>query len=62
MTATCASRETIGNGVIPRTSRYKNNRIEQGHRNIEQRYYPLRGFGRFVAAVRFCSVFEEQRQ
>ncbi len=45
-----------------RTSRYKNNRIEQDHRGIKQRYYPLRGFGNFAAAARFCTGFEEQRQ
>ncbi len=57
-----AIRETLGDGVAHRTSRYKNNRIEQDHRGIKQRYYPLRGFGSFVAAARFCSAFEEQRQ
>jgi len=57
-----ASRETLGDGVFHRTSRYKNNRIEQDHRGIKQRYYPLRGFGCFAAAARFCTGFEEQRQ
>ena len=45
-----------------RTSRYKNNRIEQDHRGIKQRYYPMRGFGSFASAARFCTGFEEQRQ
>ena len=45
-----------------RSSRYKNNRIEQDHRGIKQRYYPMRGFGSFVSAARFCTGFEEQRQ
>jgi len=57
-----ASRETLGSGVTHRCSRYKNNRIEQDHRAIKQRYYPLRGFGSFAAAARFCPAFEEQRQ
>ena len=57
-----AIRETLGDGVAHRTSRYKNNRIEQDHRGIKQRYYPLRGFGTFDSAARFCSAFEEQRQ
>ncbi len=57
-----AIRETLGDGVTHRMSRYKNNRIEQDHRGIKQRYYPLRGFGSFAAAARFCSAFEEQRQ
>jgi len=57
-----ASRETLGGTVTHRTSRYKNNRIEQDHRAIEQRYYLMRGFGRFAAAARFCPAFEEQRR
>jgi len=57
-----AIRETLGDGVAHRTSRYKNNRIEQDHRGMKQRYYPMRGFGSFAAAARFCTGFEEQRQ
>jgi putative transposase len=57
-----AIRESLGPGVHHRTSRYKNNRIEQDHRGIKQRYYPMRGFGSFVSAARFCRAFEEQRQ
>jgi len=40
-----AVRETLGPGVCHRTSRSMNNRIEQDHRGIKQRYYPLREFG-----------------
>ena len=57
-----ASRETLGDTVLHRTSRYKNNRIEQDHRGVKQRYYPMRGFGAFDSAARFCPAFEEQRQ
>ena len=57
-----AIRETLGSGARHRTSQYMNNRIEQDHRGIKQRYYPMRGFGSFVAASRFCTGFEEQRQ
>jgi putative transposase len=57
-----AIRETLGDGVFHRTSRYKNNRIEQDHRGVKQRYYPMRGFGAFASAARFCTGFEEQRQ
>jgi transposase-like protein len=57
-----AIRETLGPGVYHRDSRYKNNRVEQDHRSIKQRYYPMRGFGSFASAARFCSAFEEQRQ
>jgi len=57
-----AIRETLGVGTTHRTSRYKNNRIEQDHRGIKQRYYPMRGFGAFDSAARFCPAFAEQRQ
>ncbi len=57
-----AIRETLGPGVHHRTSHYKNNRIEQDHRGIKQRYYPMRGFGSFTSAARFCPAFAEQRQ
>jgi len=48
--------------VQHRCSRYKNNRIEQDHRGVQQRYYPLRGFESFTSAARFCPSFAEQRQ
>jgi transposase-like protein len=57
-----AIRETLGDAVAHRTSRDKNNRIERDHRSIKQRYYPMRGFGSFASAARFCPAFEEQRQ
>ncbi len=57
-----AIRETLGAGVRHRTSRYKNNRLEQDHRGIKQRYYPMRGFGSFASAARFCAASEELRQ
>lgn len=57
-----AIRESLGDGVHHRTSRYKNNRMEQDHRSLKQRYYPMRGFGSFASAARFCSAFEELRQ
>jgi putative transposase len=57
-----AIRETLGDEVIHRTSRDKNKRIEQDHRGVQQRYYPLRGFGACASAARCCSAFEEQRQ
>jgi transposase-like protein len=40
---------------------YLNNVIEQDHRPIKQRYYPMRGFGSFAAAARFCTAHEELR-
>ena len=57
-----AIRETSGESVHHRTSRYRNNRIEQDHRGIKRRDYPLRGFGNFAAAARCCTGFAEQRQ
>jgi len=38
-----------------------NNRMEQDHRGIKQRYYPMRGFGSFDAAARFCPAHDERR-
>jgi len=35
--------------------------IEQDHRGIKQRYYPMRGFGSFEAASRFCTAHDELR-
>src|SRR5216684_604864 len=56
-----AIRETLGHEVIHRCNRYLNNRIEQDHRGIKQRYYPMRGFGSFESAARFCPAFDEVR-
>ncbi|GHP00305.1 hypothetical protein KSF_103520 [Reticulibacter mediterranei] len=53
-----AIREMIGNNVVHRTNAYLNNRIEQDHRGIKQRYYPLRGFGSFASASHFCRAFD----
>ncbi len=57
-----AIRETLGETVAHRTNRYRNNRMEQDHRGVKQRYYPMRGFGSFAAAARCCPACEEQRQ
>jgi putative transposase len=56
-----AIRETMSNDVAHRTSKYLNNRLEQDHRGIKQRYYPMRGFGTVEAASRFCCAFDELR-
>ncbi len=56
-----AIRETLGEAVTHRCNPYLNNRIEQDHRGVKQRYYPMRGFGNFDAAARFCRAFDEQR-
>ncbi len=57
-----AIRETLGPGVTHRCSPYLNNCIEQDHRGIKQRYYPMRGFESVESAGRFCRAFDEQRQ
>jgi putative transposase len=57
-----AIRWILGRKVLHRQSQYLNNRIEQDHRPIKQRYYPMLGFGRMESAKRFCSAFEELRQ
>jgi len=57
-----AIRETLGDDTTQRCNRYKHKRIEQDHRGLKQRYYPMRGFGSFDAAARCCTACEEQRQ
>jgi putative transposase len=57
-----AIRETLGSDVLHRTNRYLNNRLEQDHRGIKQRHYPMRGFGGFTSASHFCRAFDEVRQ
>src|ERR687884_1782070 len=56
-----AIRETLGDEVTHRCNPYLNNRLEQDHRSIKQRYYPMRGFGSFEAAARFCTAHDELR-
>jgi transposase-like protein len=56
-----AIRETMGDAVQHRTSKYLNNRLEQDHRGVKQRYYPMHGFGTVEAATLFCSAFDELR-
>jgi transposase-like protein len=56
-----AIQETMGEGVVHRCSWYMNNRIEQEHRGIKGRYQPMRGFGTFASAARFCSAHDELR-
>ena len=53
--------EELGEEVCHRTNRYLNNRLEQDHRGIKQRYYCMRGFKCFQAASRFCQAFDELR-
>jgi putative transposase len=57
-----ALRETLGNDVIHRCHPHLNHRLEQDHRGIKQRSYPMRGFGSVASAARFCCAFDEIRQ
>ena len=56
-----AIRETMGSEITHRTSKYLNNRLEQDHRGIKQRYYPMSGFKTFESTARFCCAFDELR-
>jgi putative transposase len=47
---TKAIRWIVGQNVLHRQSQYLNNRIEQDHRALKQRYYPMLGFGRLTSA------------
>ena len=57
-----AIRWILGGRVRHRRQQYLNNFMEQDHRGVKQRYYPMRGFGSFVSAARFCSAFDELRE
>ena len=55
--------ELKAEGVLPesvevRTSRYLNNLVEQDHRRVKQRYYPMLGFKRFSNAAVTLSGIE----
>ena len=56
-----AIRWIVGRKVLHRQNQYLNNRMEQNHRGIKQRYYPMLGFGKFESASRFCTAFDELR-
>jgi len=53
--------EVLGVDVEHRVSDCLTNRIEQDHRGIKQRYYPMLGFKTFESAKRFCQAFDEVR-
>ena len=56
-----AIRTELGRGVRHRTSRYRNNGLEQDHRGIKGRYRPMRGFKCPRSAARFCQAHDELR-
>jgi transposase-like protein len=43
----------LGCSVEHRINRYANNRLEQDHRGVKERYYPMLGFKSFESASRF---------
>jgi len=57
-----AIRWIVGKKATHRQKQYLNNRTEQDHRGIKQRYYPMLGFGSFASASRFCLAFDAVRQ
>ena len=56
-----AVRWILGRKVRHRCRQDWNNRIEHSHRAVQQRSDPMRGFGSFASAARFCSAFDELR-
>ena len=52
----------MGEKVQHRTNKYLNNGLEQDHRGIKQRYYPMHSFKNVESAARFCRTFDELRQ
>jgi putative transposase len=56
-----AIRNVFGKQVTHRRNRYLNNHLEQDHRGLKQRYWPMGGFKTFPTAARFCRLFDEIR-
>lgn len=56
-----AIKEELGEAVEHQVLPCSANAIEQSHRGIKHRYYPMMGFGEFEAAQRFCQAFDEVR-
>jgi transposase-like protein len=56
-----AIQSEFGEDVLHRTSVYLNNRLEQDHRGIKDRYRPMRGFKSMASVKRFCRAFDEVR-
>ena len=56
-----AIQSVFGHQVAHRTNRYLNNRADQDHRGIKQRYRPTGGLKTFATAACFCRLFDELR-
>ena len=57
-----AINEELGIDVEPEVRGCLGNPIEQSHRGIKQRYYPMLGFGAIESAKRFCQAYDEVKQ
>ncbi|GLR77432.1 IS6 family transposase (plasmid) [Azospirillum oryzae] len=53
--------EVFGDDVEHRTSKFKNNHLEQDHRGVKGRTRPMRGFKSPISAARFCRAHDEVR-
>ncbi|WP_406567481.1 DDE-type integrase/transposase/recombinase [Azospirillum canadense] len=51
----------FGEDVEHRTSKYKNNHLEQDRRGVKGRTRPMRGFKSAASAARFCRAHNEVR-
>ena len=56
-----AIRAVPGEQVMDRTNRSLNHHLEQDHRGIKPRYWPMGGFKHGTRAVRVCRLFDEVR-
>ena len=56
-----AIQSELSGKVLHRTSAYLNNRLEQDHRGIKDRYRSMRGFNSIASARRSCRTFNEVR-
>ncbi|MBD3885999.1 IS6 family transposase [Phormidium tenue FACHB-886] len=57
-----AIKEELRKEVEHEVRNCRGNPIEQSHRGIKQRYYPMLGFGSIESAKRFCQAFDEVKQ
>ena len=57
-----AIREELGTEVKQAVIPCLGNPIEQSHRGIKQRYYPILGFDAFESAQHFCQAYDEVHQ
>lgn len=56
-----ALEEVFGDAVEHRTSKFKNNHLEQDHRGVKERTRSMRGFQNHASAHRFCRAHDEVR-